>query len=95
VGRITAAEAPAGDDALETATLRGADGVHELPDLEEIGANGVSGLHFLGEVAEFADALDAGEHRLFAALSGGVHLDALLGEVTDDSLGQAAELLIT
>ena len=94
VRRITAAEAPAGDNTFETATLGGANGIHELADLEEICSHGVPGLHFLGEVAEFADALDTGEDRLLAALSRSVHLDTLLCEVPDERLGQTAEFLV-
>ena len=66
-----------------------------MSDLEDICAHGVSRLHFLGEVAEFADAFDTGDDRLFAALSGSVHLDTLLSEVPDERLGQTAEFLVT
>jgi hypothetical protein len=63
-------------NALESASLGHADGIHKISGRKQGRAHGVTGFHFLAEVAEFLDAfhwcavefLDVAEQRLGEAL---------------------------
>lgn len=88
VGGVAAAEIMAPDDARKAATLGDANGIHKIADGKQAGTDEVAGLDGLGEVAEFANSLDAGQDGgRFLPRAFGVHAEFL--QVAEFRLGEA------